>query len=454
MADFDLGRPEIEEGAGRLPDNTLADQDVEKIIDEYTPPVQPGTSTGFDTGVPTTDFTQRDRVTRSAVDDFYKQWERKGIYPNLPRDYNSFEYVNGTLRLKEYPDLDIINSKTGEPLALSTIARKAGGAHAIRYELGFPDWRSQGGKTEPEIDNPEITPDQVSALTKTVNELGDADKKLSDETEMKIVASGADDAVTSAGDAVSIVEELETELGGGTAETKFTLRELRGLDKALQGIRGELVSNLSKLTELKDHIAYEYQKLETEGISEDSKKRILKFISDLEEERDARLDAISINRADLRTQVNRIRETIRQVLYKDTTLAERIRTLFREQGITIVSILTAISMTISTLVLALTGFGGGGSTQPPAPPKPGDKGGVKEWVKKTLQSLGRVLAKLAGKAAAALPGIIGSIVSWVLTLLSKTAGWLAQNLWAVVVAIGGLLLMAAREFLMEKPKRD
>ena len=44
-------------------------------------------------------------------------------------------------------------------------------------------------------------------------------------------------------------------------------------------------------------------------------------------------------------------------------LAERIRTLFREQGITIFSILTAFSMTISAIVLAITGaFVGGGVT--------------------------------------------------------------------------------------------
>ena len=127
------------------------------------------------------------------------------------------------------------------------------------------------------------------------------------------------------------------------------------------------------------------------------------------------------------------------------------RTLFREQGITIASIFTAIGMTISTLVLALTG----GAATPPIPPPipPEDKGGVKEWVKKHLQSLGRVLGNLAGKAAAALPGIIGSIISWLLNLLAKTAGWLAENLWAVVVAVGSLLLVAAREWLAKKPKR-
>ena len=80
-------------------------------------------------------------------------------------------------------------------------------------------------------------------------------------------------------------------------------------------------------------------------------------------------------------------------------------------------------------------------------PKPPDKSGLKEWVKKHLQALGRALANLAGKAAAALPGIIGSIVSWLLSTLGKTATWLAENLWTLAIAVGTLHLVAARDWL-------
>ena len=107
-------------------------------------------------------------------------------------------------------------------------------------------------------------------------------------------------------------------------------------------------------------------------------------LSDIVLERQARLEALSTNRAALRSQINRIRETIRRLLHEDKTLAERIRTLFREQGITIASILTAIGMAISTLVLAVTGGGAEGTPSPA--PKPSDKGGVKEWIKKHLQA--------------------------------------------------------------------
>ena len=65
----------------------------------------------------------------------------------------------------------------------------------------------------------------------------------------------------------------------------------------------------------------------------------------------------------------RIKKTLEKILDKNVFLAERIRTLFREQGITIFSILTALSMTISTIVLAITGVFGGGRGIGGSPPK-------------------------------------------------------------------------------------
>ena len=51
---------------------------------------------------------------------------------------------------------------------------------------------------------------------------------------------------------------------------------------------------------------------------------------------------------------------IAKVLDKDTSLDEKIRTLFREQGITIASVLTAVGMAMDVLVEALFPGGGGG----------------------------------------------------------------------------------------------
>ena len=50
-----------------------------------------------------------------------------------------------------------------------------------------------------------------------------------------------------------------------------------------------------------------------------------------------------------------------------------------------------------------------------------------------------LLGRLGIKAAEALPGIIGGIMSWILNRAKDVVGWVSQNLWALVVGIGGLI---------------
>ena len=91
---------------------------------------------------------------------------------------------------------------------------------------------------------------------------------------------------------------------------------------------------------------------------------------------------------------------------------------------------------------------GGGTT----PPKPPSQEGVKDWVKKQLHNLARLLANLAGKVDAALPGVIGSIVSWLLSATGKVVNWFGNNLWALVVLVAGLLYAAAKEWINKSHK--
>ena len=117
-------------------------------------------------------------------------------------------------------------------------------------------------------------------------------------------------------------------------------------------------------------------------------------------------------------------------------MAEKIRILFREQGITIASMLMAIRMAIGVLVEALLP-GGGGATESPPPLK--DEASLKEWIRNKLKALASLLGRLGIKAAEALPGIIGGIISWILDRAKDVVGWVLQNLWALVVGIGGLI---------------
>ena len=66
------------------------------------------------------------------------------------------------------------------------------------------------------------------------------------------------------------------------------------------------------------------------------------------------------SRKDLQTQVTRINQTLEKVLDKDMALLEKIHIFFKKQGVTIFSILTAFSITITAIVLIMTGVFGGG----------------------------------------------------------------------------------------------
>ena len=141
------------------------------------------------------------------------------------------------------------------------------------------------------------------------------------------------------------------------------MQEFLGIDKDLQRIQGELLNNTSKLTEINKRIKRDTKKLEEEEndpTDSDEQRQLYKDrLDDLNTEKQARLEILLQNRKDLQTQVARIKQTLEKVYDKNTSLAERFRTLFREQGTTFFSIVTALSITISTIVLAFTGVFGG-----------------------------------------------------------------------------------------------
>ena len=226
-----------------------------------------------------------------------------------------------------------------------------------------------------------------------------------------------------------MVEDVHVEIRETSQNTDLDMREFLGIDKALQSIQGELLNNTSKLTQINKRIERDTKKLEeveNDSTYSDEQRQLHKDrLDDLNTEEQARLEIISQNRKDLQTRVARIKQTLEKVLDKNSSLVERIRTLFREQGITIFSILTALSMTISTFALTITGAcGGGGGGSPPK-----DEGVLNKW----LNRLADALKRLAGKVVEALSAMIGSVVGAILSFLGKVVGFVAKHTWALIV---------------------
>ena len=245
-----------------------------------------------------------------------------------------------------------------------------------------------------------------------------------------------------ASDIISQIKDFQTD-----TEDLFEhpSQELLGLDKQLRSIRGSLKVEVAKKVELEERIAKEHHKLEElreyPGVYDDAMKEdITKRIDALNDELATRQESINLLKGRLKNQITSFHKTIAKVLDTDTSLGEEIRTLFREQGITIASILTAFGMAIRVLVEALLPGGGGGAVASAGgEPPPKDGKGLKEWIRSKLKALASLLGRLGIKAAEALPGIIGGIISWILNRVKDVVGWVSQNLWALVVGIGGLI---------------
>ena len=372
----------------------------------------------------------RNEVFKEYVKDLYKK-----IGKDIRQNPEVFRYDLFEPRGKDLyyigPDGDLNKALTrrGRFLTVGTIA----------------DVLTKEGLREIGFDIPKSSVSARKALMKmpSASEIGKAN-----EIEMQELTGKAIDANE------DLIREISSDRGTQTGEDDPdmpTMRELVGLDKELRSIRGSLKVEATKKVELEEKIKKESRKLEEirdnpeydDGIRNDIRNRIERLNDDLK----VREESIDLLKGRLKNQITSFRETIAKVLDKDATLGERIRTLFREQGITIFSILTAIGMTIGVLVEALVpgsmatttikNSHGGNDDTP---------GSAKEWIRNKLKALASLLGKLAEKAGAALPGIIGSVIAWLLNRAKEVVGWISKNLWSLVL----LLVWMAYDYMKKK----
>ena len=256
---------------------------------------------------------------------------------------------------------------------------------------------------------------------------------------------------------MKLIETSITEIGVETSTQTggLSLRELEGLDRELRTISGSLRSAIAKSMAKQVDIDKEKRKLEemtnNETYSDEQREEVRARLKRFQDEQKAINNQICILKGRYCNQIYQIRESIMKFLDKETgTLSERIRTLFKEQGITIVSILTVLGMTLGVLIEALLGGPSTTSTPTSESTTTSDKkGGAREWIKNKLKALSQLLGKLANKTSASLPGIIGSIISWILNRAKEVIGWLSQNLWALITGIGVLIYT----YFMTKTRR-
>ena len=301
---------------------------TEEPTDEHIPldPVTPGRSSTWepDRGEQETSFrgeSQRTRLMKDYVRDLYKK-----ISENISETPEEFHYNYFKLEGRE---LYYIGSR--KPLTTKGVLKPVGmladilGKNRLR-NLGF------------DIPRGKVTAWQAVMLNKAAEELpSESDITRADDIELQEIAEKASGIISQIKDIQTDTEDL----------FENPLRELLGLDKQLSSIRGSLKVEVAKKVKLKEHITKEHQKLEEfreypRVYNDTMREGITKQIDALNDELATRQESIDPLKGRLKNQITSFKETIAKVLDKDTSLGEKIRTLFREQGITIASILTAI----------------------------------------------------------------------------------------------------------------
>ena len=362
---------------------------------------------------------QRTRLVREYVKDLYQKLSEN--MNQTPEAFHSdyFKLEDGKLY---YRGRNKPLTTEGELRSVGKIAEILG-KNRLR-NLGF------------DIPKGKLTAQQAVMLNRVKEELpSTSDITKADDIELQEITENASKST----------EDLISQMKNDQSQTddlfKYPLHELLGLDKQLRSIKGSLKVQVTKKVQLEEHIKKEKCKLEEfrqyPGVNgDDQLEEIRNRTERLSDDLKVRQESIDLLKGRLTNQITSFKETIAKVLDKDTSLATKIRTLFREQGITIVSILTAIRMAIGVLVEALLPGGGGGATSGCPPPKDKD---MKEWLRNKLKALASLLGRLGVKAAEVLPGIIGAIISWILNRAADVVGWVSQNLWVLVVGVGGLL---------------
>ena len=267
------------------------------------------------------------------------------------RDYETFDIDdNGNLTFihkNEVIGLGIIEEGLLSP---SRMIKKLGGNRLksmVFTNIKYKD-------LQPHRDKYEKAKKKVRILNATLNERSRAieSSSMTGAEAIEMIEMTSNDIDTT----VKSVEQDTSFIEPDDKDKLLPLIELEGLDKELRTIRGSLKVAIAKRVELESRIEHEESKLneiQDSSYSDDHRHMIEDRIKKLRDELNERNEEINILKDEASKQINQIRGSITKFLDKETgKLGERI---WAEQGITIVSILTAVGMAIGVLIEALLG---------------------------------------------------------------------------------------------------
>ena len=153
--------------------------------------------------------------------------------------------------------------------------------------------------------------------------------------------------------------------------------------------------------------------MDREELEKDNKEdtKILKDENATPEEKEAARRRIETRNEEIRSITARLEE-----VGGEKPLLERVKDFFKKYGVTVTAIFLAAGTTIGAVIGVLT-----------------------RGLKATGKALGKDLKDNGAKLASILPGLIGSIVSFLFKAAGQVVGFLAEHTWLLILAVVAFL---------------
>lgn len=129
----------------------------------------------------------------------------------------------------------------------------------------------------------------------------------------------------------------------------------------------------------------------------------------------AEIEAASERVAERQAELERVQTRVEEI-ERSRPLSERVKSIFKRNGVTVASIFIAAGVTISVLVAELA-----------------------KGLKETGKVLGSGLKTLGAKISGILPGLLGSVVGFLFKTAGKAVGFIAENSWLLILAVVAFL---------------
>ena len=141
-------------------------------------------------------------------------------------------------------------------------------------------------------------------------------------------------------------------------------------------------------------------------------------------------------------QIHRINEIVND---RSRSLAERLKELLRRDGVTIGALITALGMTISTIVLSVLPTPSGVPPTKPTNGKPLNPISGSP-IRQILVKVANLLLDLAKKAILALPGVLGSLIGLLFKKTAQAVIFPSEHLLIILFAA----VVAVAEFIIKR----